>query len=177
MEFELVEKVRIYSGYILDLERDRLCTTDGHIFHREVVQHRPAAAVLPLLSETEMILLRQFRYPIGRMIWEIPAGLIEEGESPLQCIERELEEEAGYRAQKLDKLIDYYPSPGFCDEIIHIFLASDLVATTRNPEPDEHMEVHKVDIDHAFDMLSNGEIIDSKTIIALMLLKRELQRG
>ena len=142
-----------------------------HIY--ETVRHPGSCAILPILSPSTLLLLRQFRPSIGKTLWEIPAGTMERGESPLCCARREVEEETGYRAGRLTQLALFYPSPGFCTEVMHLFLAERLKPLSQRLEQDEKIRVHAVTFQKAFDLLRKGQIVDSKTVIALHLLRSQ----
>lgn len=161
----------IYRGRVLTLEVDRVIEPAGLEVEREVVRHRGAAVVLALTRENQVVLVRQYRYAVGEFIWEIPAGHIGSGESPEEAAKRELVEETGYHPHRLEKLAAFYPSPGFSDEIMHLFLAMDLEQRSACPEEDESIEVGLFSIEEASSMAEREEIRDGKTLLGLMMLK------
>jgi ADP-ribose pyrophosphatase len=127
---------------------------------------------LPILADGRVVLLRQFRPAGGGVVWEIPAGRLEAGEDPAACAARELMEEAGYRAGRLERLGELLPAVGFCTERIHLFLAFDLVSMPQALEPDEYLEVVPLPAVEALALVDRGEIADAKTQLALLLAER-----
>ncbi len=155
----------IYEGKVVTLY---LKEVKGRI--KEIVHHPGSVSVLPVEGEC-IYLLRQFRWPLNSYIWEVPAGTLEEGESPEECAKRELEEETGLIAGKLEKMFEAYLVPGYGDEKMHFFYATDLKRGHANPEPSEILEVHKVRLDDALEMIKGGEIVDAKTIASILWFK------
>ena len=166
-----IDGQRLYSGRILRLEVDRVLMPDGVETVREVVRHPGAAVVVPLLEDGRVVLVRQYRYPAGRVFLEVPAGkLAWGGEDPLACAQRELEEETGFRARSWRRLTAFYSAPGFTDECMHCFLARDLESGgSRRPDEDECIQVETLSLIEAIAGIHRGEIEDGKTIIALLL--------
>ncbi len=165
-----VEEKRIYTGKLLTLNADRVILSSGRKSIREYVSHPGAAAAIPFISKGRIILVRQYRYPISRDLLEIPAGIIEEGESPQETIARELKEEIGYEAKQIEPIGWFYPSPGYTNEKIHLFKASDLQPTQQ--EVEEGIEAMEIPYKEAIRMVEEGKIIDGKTIIAILSCKR-----
>ncbi|MCK4420338.1 NUDIX hydrolase [candidate division WOR-3 bacterium] len=161
-----VEEKRIYTGRLLNLNADRVSLPSGRKTFREWVHHPGAAAAIPFISEDRIILIRQFRYPVSSDLLEIPAGTIEEGESPEENIARELKEEIGYEARELREIVSFYPSPGYTDERIYLFKASNLVPV--DVEREEGIEIIEVSLKEALSMIKKGKIRDGKSIIALL---------
>ena len=166
---------RIYTGRVLNLDVDSVRFPDGSSGELEMIRHPGAAAVIPVLTadgsdDPQLLLIRQYRYATGGQIWEIPAGRLEEGESPEACARRELLEETGATAGRWDRLTTIYTTPGFTDERIHIFAARDLVVRPQETrrESDEFMEVRPVSVRAAIEMIREGEIVDGKTIVAVL---------
>jgi 8-oxo-dGTP pyrophosphatase MutT (NUDIX family) len=156
-----------YRGKIVDVSVETVSLPDGQKFELEHVWHPGGAAAVAVDGEKRVCLLRQYR-PIARdWMWEVPAGKRDDGEEPLQTIQRELREEAGVTAGQWIPLGRYYSSPGIFDELIHLWLADDLSEAERDPEPHELIEVHWLDLDRAMDMVRDGQIVDGKTAIAL----------
>jgi ADP-ribose pyrophosphatase len=159
----------LYSGRLLKLELLRLAELSGQVHEREVVRHPGAVAIVPLL-DGKVLLVRQYRAPIDKEIWELPAGTIEPGEEPLECAKRELEEETGYRAREWRKLAEFYTTPGFCDERMVLFLARGLEPQPEaRPAEEESLEVRAFTFTEAKQMLLRGELEDAKTIIGLVM--------
>jgi ADP-ribose pyrophosphatase len=126
---------------------------------------------MPFIPPDEVVLIRQFRYCAGKVLWEIPAGTLEDGETPLECAGRELIEETGYRAGKLEPMGGFFTAPGFCTEFLHLFLATELEPCASAPEADELITVHKVPLKEALGKIDEGEIVDAKTIVGLLKLQ------
>lgn len=165
----LLRREYIHQGRLLKLRIDHIRTEDGHETTREIVEHPGAVAVVPLLPDGRAILIRQFRRPAGRQLLEIPAGTREPGEDAETCARRELIEEIGYRAGRIERLASFYTTPGFTDEYMDLFLATELTATGED-EPAEFEEALEIirpgDVPA---LLAAGEPLDAKTIAALLL--------
>ncbi len=157
----------IYKGHVVHLQREGVDMPDGRSVDFEVVRHDPATAILAIDSEGRVIFVHQFRHALGKQIWEIPAGIMEEGEEPLNCAKRELREETGFTAARWDSLGMMYTAPGFCDEIIHLFLAHDLSAGSQELDTNEFLQPHSIPMDQVREMVASGEISDCKTIVSL----------
>ena len=138
----------------------------------EILRHPGAAAVVPFMDDERILLLHQYRHAPGGTIWEVPAGKLGPGEDPEACAARELEEETGYRAGRIERTGVILTSPGFTDERIHLFCAYDLQPGTLAHEHAEHIEIHEVRFSEALDMIERGEIIDAKSIVALYHVAR-----
>lgn len=151
---------------------DRVRFPDGTEGEREVVRHPGSAAAVPLREGPSVVLLRQYRYAADGEIWEIPAGTLEEGEEPGECARRELEEEAGLEAGELRPLTSLLPTPGYCDERVHLFAATDVRESAPARESREFIRPREVALDHALEMVVAGEIVDGKTVAALLLVDR-----
>jgi ADP-ribose pyrophosphatase len=172
----LVSTERLYSGRIVNLDRDTVGFPDGSLGQLEMLRHPGASAVVPFLddpssTDPRIILIRQFRHAADGFIWEIPAGRLDSGEPPETCAGRELEEEAGMRAAMLERLTTIYTTPGFTDERIHLFMASDLTRVAHRREADEFMEVQERRWSEVMEMIRSGEIKDGKTLIALLFVQ------
>ncbi len=169
--YGVINSEKVFEGRIINVYCDTLMMPDGKEAKREVIRRGGAAAVIPVDEDGNIIFVRQYRHPAGRKVLEIPAGMNEGDEDSLVCAKRELEEETGYKSEKLSLITAMYPTIGFCDEIIHIYVATDLSKGKQNFDPDEFIEVEKYDVETAIKMIFNGEIVDSKTIIAILALK------
>jgi len=177
MAYELVNSNHVFSGRILDVIQDTIKLPNGKDAVREVVRHVNASAVVPVNENGEIIFVRQYRHPAGEEILEIPAGTFNgDEENPVDCAARELEEETGYKTGKLTLLSSSYSSIGFCTEIIHIYAAENLTAGTQNLDPDEFVSIETYSLDEAVEMIFNGKIKDSKTIIGLLTYKEQLRK-
>jgi ADP-ribose pyrophosphatase len=167
---------RIFDGRILKLELHEVMLDNGKIAERELITHQGGVGVLPVTDTGEVILVKQFRKPYEAEIIEIPAGKKEPGEEPESCAVRELEEETGIRAEKLTFLADMYPSPGYTDEIVHIYKAEGLTYGEMSADEDEFIEVVKYPMADAMKMITGGLIKDAKTIIAILMAAKELNK-
>lgn len=159
---------QLFSGRIIQLYRDKILLPNGEAGIREVVRHPGGVCIVPLTDAGEVILVRQWRYPYGEIVREIPAGKRERGEDPLLCGKRELEEETGYTAQKYYDLGVLYPTPGYVDEVIHCYLACGLIPAKQHLDPDEFLELEYVPLSRLVEQILSGEIKDAKTQIALL---------
>ncbi|MDR3091588.1 MAG: NUDIX hydrolase [Clostridiales bacterium] len=166
--FEVISSEKVYDGRIIRVESDVLRMPDGKSAGREVVIKSEAAAVVPVDGDGNIIFVRQYRHAFRGETIEIPAGVLDPGEEPLQCAARELEEETGKIAGKMTKLFDMWPSIGFCTEIVHIYLAEDLREGKRNLDPDEFVEVLSFGPEEALRRIESGGIPDSKTIAGVL---------
>ena len=169
----LLESKRAYSGKRISIDLDRVRFPDGSIGTLEMVRHPGASAVIPFLDPVDapdprVILIRQYRWAAEDVMWEIPAGTLDAGEAPERCAHRELLEEAGVSASDLLHLTTIYTTPGFTDELIHLYAATGLTREATAHEPDEFIETHEVRWSEIGRMIRDGRIRDSKTIAALM---------
>ena len=177
----------IFNGEIINLRVDTVKTPLGTTATREIVEHPGGVCivpmdndgniVIPLTHKGEVICVRQYRYAIGKSLLEIPAGKLFPGEDALECGKRELEEETGLRARKYISLGKIYPTPGFCGEIIHMYLALDLNEGKLNPDEDELIELEYIPLQKLIDLILSGEITDAKTCVALMKVNEMKNRG
>lgn len=172
---ERLGSTRAWTGRLLRVDQDRVRTPNGTEIELELVRHPGAAAVVPLLSAEDasdptVLLLRQYRYAADGMLWEIPAGVLEPGEAPLECARRELREETGAEAERFEHLTSILTTPGFTDELIHIFLATGIRAGEPRPNQDELIEVQPRPLSAALGMIRDGEIRDAKTIAGLLFV-------
>jgi len=166
----------VYAGRVIDVNLDRVRFPDGSEGELEMIRHPGAAAVLPLYRAGEwpggtgpgVVLLRQYRYAAAGVVWEVPAGKLAPGEAPEQCALRELEEEAGLRARDLRRLTGIFTTPGFTDEVVHLFLALGLCQGQMAHEESEFIECRVVALSEALEMIRDGRISDSKTICTLL---------
>jgi ADP-ribose diphosphatase len=165
---QLLESVEIFHGRIFDVTVDRVREGDK-TYTREVVHHPGSAVIVPVFEDGSVALVRQYRHPAVRYLLEAPAGTLNRGERPEEGAARELEEELGFVPGKLDKLSEFFVSPGFCEEKMWLYLATEMTETKQQLEDDEIVEVVRVPFSQALEMITAGEIEDAKTIIGLML--------
>ena len=158
----------IWQGSVGKFGEDDIALPDGRRFTLGVLQHPGAAAVVPLLSDGRVLLLRQYRYAVRQTLWEVPAGKLDPGETPETGARRELEEETGYAAESLVSLGSIYVTPGYSDEVIHLYVERGLKEGTRAHAVDESIHCTEVEFEEAVRMAEGGEIADAKTVIALL---------
>ncbi|WP_409301510.1 NUDIX hydrolase [Peribacillus sp. SCS-155] len=179
-EEKTISSEKVFAGKVISLQVDEVVLPDGKHSKREIVKHPGAVAVIAITPDNKMIMVEQYRKPLERSVVEIPAGKLEKGEEPLYCAARELEEETGYESKKMEHLISFYTSPGFADELIHIFLAEDLVKKENAAagDDDEFVEVLELTLDEAEEYVRMGKIYDAKTAYAVqfMQLRKALNR-
>ena len=166
---------RKFTGRVITVDVDQVRFPDGKIGQLEIVRHPGASAIVPLLSDPaggdpQLLLIRQYRYATEGFVYEIPAGRLEPEESPEQCARRELREETGCTAERLERVFTMYTTPGFTDERIHVFLASDLARGSHSREGDEFIELVTVTLTQALAMIERNEIVDAKTALALLFV-------
>ncbi len=174
---DLISSKRVYSGKILNVDRERITNPGGPVLDLEIIRHPGAAAVVPVLSPTDapdptILLIKQYRYAAGGEIWEIPAGVLEPGESPEECAHRELQEETGGTTSNLQLLTTILTTPGFTDERIHLFVATDIELGRPSHQPDESIEIVPTRLSRVLVMIKEGEIQDGKSISALLYVSR-----
>jgi len=168
MPYETISTKQVFNGKILDVKVDTIMLPNGKTALREVITQAGAAAILPVDSNGNVILVQQYRHPIGAMAWEIPAGMMDDGEDPLVCAAREMEEETGYKSDNITRMFSMYPKIGCSNSIVHIYKAENLYEGSQNLDPEEFIEVAKFPIKKAAEMIFSGKIIDAKTIAAVM---------
>ncbi|MCI1856961.1 MAG: NUDIX hydrolase [Sporolactobacillus sp.] len=167
----------IFKGQIVHFFFDKVRLPDGHVATREVIRHPGAVAIIAVNQEGELLLVRQYRYPIGKIIYEIPAGKLEPGENPDDSARRELEEETGQRCERIEKVATFYSTPGFSDELMHVYYTDSLVAGKQNLDPDEFLEVSAVNLDEAERMVADRRIDDAKSVYAVQYLRLRRMLG
>ena len=170
-----VSTERRYDGRVINVDLDQVRFPDGTVGAIEMVRHPGASAVVPFLSDPfgadpQVLLIRQYRYAAESYLFEVPAGRLEPGEAPERCAARELHEETGCTAGRLERVFTMYTTPGFTDERIHVFLASELTRGAPVRERDEFMELVPVSLTRALDMIEHNEIMDAKTALALLFV-------
>ena len=175
MELTTVKRDVLYRGRVFDLIVDQVQYPSGNLSVREVAHHPGGAVAVPLLDDGRVILVRQLRYPLGRYILELPAGKLNPGEDPAMAASRELEEETGWRAARWTKLVSLYTTPGFCDEVLHLYRAEGLSRAPGGPRREEGeftMSLEILPLSRTLQMIESGEIQDGKTIVGLLLAAR-----
>jgi ADP-ribose pyrophosphatase len=177
MEFfeKQLETKTVYEGLIVNIRSDVAMLQNGKRVPREVVEHPGGVGIVPVTSDNKVLMVRQYRYPMEEELLEIPAGKLGIGEEPLECAIRELSEETGCAAGEIVDLGASYPSPGFCKEILYLYLALDLREGDMHLDEDEFLSVEPVDIDELIERIMANEIPDSKTIIGVMKAKKYLE--
>lgn len=159
----------VFPGKMITVTYDTVELENGREAWREVVRHPGASAVLVILDDGSILLERQYRYALGKDILEIPAGKLDKGEDPFTCAQRELKEETGYEAKRWHYMGSIYTGPGFCDEVIHLYVAKDLVKGENHLDEDEFVELEIYSKEEVFEMIRKGELNDSKTLAALCI--------
>ena len=164
LQEKVIEERLIYKGSFLNIVNVDVTLPDGKSVSRDIVKHPGATAIIAFLDEENIVLVEQFRLALNKTMLEIPAGKIDKNEEIIECAKRELQEETGYIASKLEYLGCLATAPGFCDEIIYLYKASDLKVGKKNEDEDEFTNVKIMNINKVKDMIKKGEIIDGKTI-------------
>lgn len=167
----------IFNGRVVSLAIEEHQFPDGRSAKFEVVHHPGGVAILPLLDDDRVVLIRQFRPALGGMVLEIPAGRLESEETPENCARRELQEEVGYQAESLEYLGEMLPAVGFSDERVHLFAARGLISVPQALEPDEYIEVLRLPLNALLRMVSEGHVPDGKTQLALLLWQHRQSAG
>lgn len=170
---EIIASEEIYHGRIFDVSSYTVREGDK-TYAREVVHHPGGAGIVAVFDDKTIALVRQYRHPAVRYVLEIPAGRLAPPERPEDCAARELEEEIGVTARSMEKLTEFFTTPGFCEEKLWVYLATDLTETAQRLEDDELVEIVRVTFERAFEMISDGEIEDAKTIIGIWLAAQRL---
>lgn len=166
-----------FKGRIINLRVDEALLPNGATASREIVEHNGGICVVPLTENNEILMVEQFRYPYGEVVLEIPAGKRDGNEEPLEGGKRELKEETGATAESYTFLGELYPTPGYCGEIIYMYLARGLSYGETDPDEDEFLNVKRIPLEKAVDMIMSGEIKDAKTQTAILKTERMLKNG
>lgn len=165
-----IESRSIYNGKMINLRVDSVELPNGNTANREIVEHPGAVCIAAVTDDNDLVLVRQFRKPVEEMLLELPAGKLEPGEDPKDCAARELAEETGYSAKRLEYMFSFYTSPGFSDEVMHMYSAHGLIAGDDNQDDDEMVELIPIKLDNAIGMALSGRIKDAKTLVGILLL-------
>lgn len=168
-----IKSEKIYEGKVLNLRIDTVELPDKRYSKREIVEHVGGVGVIAITEEGNIVLVNQYRKALDKNIIEIPAGKLEINEEPKETARRELEEETGYTCSKMRYFTEFYPTPGYCTEKIHLFIAEDLIPGKQNLDENEFLEVLEIPFEEAYEKVMNGEILDAKTLIGINLLKNE----
>ncbi|HTR80716.1 MAG TPA: NUDIX hydrolase [Bacteroidota bacterium] len=180
MNFEVLRKEKLYNGRIVNLVVDHIRYASGNEAIREIIEHPGGSVILPVLDNDDIILVKQYRYPIEGEVIELPAGKLDAGEDPLHCAERELREETGYVAQRWTKLTAMLTTPGFCNERLHIYMAQGLSQSPQGQsleEGEQTIQLLRLPIDEAVAMIERHEIVDGKSIAGIFMGEKLLRRG
>ena len=174
---KFMSREKIFDGNILHVVRDTVELENGDVVTREVIHHGGAVCVIPVTDDGKVVIERQYRYAVEKVMIEIPAGKLEPGEDPAVCAARELEEETGYKADKLIYIGEFYASPAILNEKVTMYLALGLSKGREHPDDDEFLEVSEMSLDELTEMCVSGEISDSKTQLALFKYKYMKESG
>ena len=169
-EEKTLKSEKIYDGVIINLRRDKV-TVQGGTSYREIVEHNGGAVMAALTEDKKLVMVRQYRKPAGKVMLEVPAGKIDKGEKPLEAAVRELKEETGYTASKVEFLTEFYPSVGYSEERLYLYLCTGLTPGETCFDENEAIDIEEIDLDRLFKMAMSGELDDAKTIIAILMVK------
>jgi ADP-ribose pyrophosphatase len=174
-----IKREVLFEGKVIDLHIEEVELPNGHTSRRELIKHPGAVAILALTDENKIVMVQQYRKALDKVIIEIPAGKLEKGEAPEVTAKRELEEETGYDCETLTPLISFYTSPGFADELVHLFIAKDLkkIENPASLDEDEFVDVLEVSLDEALELLREKKIYDAKTAYAVQYLQLQQAIG
>lgn len=163
----------VFQGRVVSLRVDEVLLPGGGTSTREIIDHRPAVVIVPIDESGNLLMVRQYRYAVGETLLEAPAGVVEEGEEPDETAQRELQEEVGRISGDLRKLGEFWATPGFCNELMHAYVARDLSHSSLAADDDENITVVAVPVAEALDMIAAGTIRDAKTIATLLLARHQ----
>ena len=169
-EEKTLKSEKIYEGTIINLRRDKV-TVQGGTSYREIIEHNGGAVIAALTEDKKLVMVRQYRKPADKVMLEVPAGKIDPGEMPLEAAVCELKEETGYTASKVEFLTEFYPSVGYSEERLYLYLCTGLTPGETCFDENEAIEIEEIDLDRLFKMAMSGELDDAKTIIAILMVK------
>lgn len=172
-----IDSNTVYEGSVIKVRVDTVEVSDGKLASRDIVEHPGGVGIIAVSAKGNLILVKQFRKPLDNLLLEIPAGKLNYNEDHYSCGVRELEEETGYSAGSFTYLGYFHPTPGFCDEKLHLYYATDLKEGKANPDEDEFLTVEEIPFEIAVKMVLSGEIKDAKTLIGILLVKEKLAMG
>lgn len=170
-EEKTVDTKQIFDGKVVKLRVEDVTLPNGAAAKRELIAHPGGAGMIAVDEDKNVLMVRQYRIAARQMMLEIPAGKLEYGEDPQECAEREITEETGYQAGKVVKLGSYYATPGYCEEVLSLYLGTELTWRGQNLDEGEFLQVEKFKLDDLYDMVMNNEIVDAKTAIAILKAK------
>jgi ADP-ribose pyrophosphatase len=165
---EKKKKKRVYQAHFFDVVKAKIRENENQ-YEREIIEHPGSAVIVPVLNDRSIAMVKQYRHAAQKYLLELPAGTIESGETLEECALREVEEETGLKAGKIEKLTEFFVSPGFLDEKMYVFLATGLTESIQNLDEDEFVNVHRINFEEAFEKIRKNEFEDAKTIIGLIL--------
>jgi len=165
---KLLSSKEVFRGRAVNLRIDTIEKKSGQVTTREIVEHKDCIAVVVVDGADNIVMVKQFRTPVNRVLLEIPAGGVEDGEDPEDCVRRELQEEIGYLPGKIERLGGFYAAPGYCSEYLHVFLATELSESRLIAEDTDEIEVVRVPLPEVLKMIDSGEICDAKSIAGLL---------
>ncbi|HOJ12314.1 MAG TPA: NUDIX hydrolase [Clostridiales bacterium] len=175
-EEKIIERKKMFKGNIIDVEKYTVELPNGKITTRDVVVHPGAAVIIPISQKGEVYLVKQYRTPIEKVLLELPAGKLDPGEAPEICAARELKEETGLNADCIKHVISIHSTPGFCNEVLHVFMATGLHEGNSCADEDEFISSVKIHIGKLIEMIFNHEITDAKSIIGIMIAERIINK-
>ncbi len=177
-KFKKLDKELKFKGYKIDVVKQRLITPENKEVLWDIVEHPGASAVIPVMDDGKIIMVKQYRATCDDLVLEIPAGVLDfDDEEPIECAKRELREETGYESEDVEFLYKFYSSIGIFDEVIHVFIANNLKPSKQDLDEHEIIELYTYTLDELIDMIFNGEIIDNKTISAILMYKEYLAKN
>lgn len=175
MTFETITSEQIYQGRAFNVRRDQVQLPNGRVTQLDIVEHVGAVTLIPIDEKRRILFVRQYRHAAGRSLLELPAGTLEENELPVDCARREIREETGMAAERLEKVGEFFLAPGYSTEYMHVYLAMELRPDPLPGDQDEILSLVPLNIDQAYQQVSDGEIKDAKSIAGLMLAKSWLE--
>lgn len=175
MPFELLKSETLLKGRAFAIRRDWMKTPDGRETKFDIIEHGGSVVIVPLDSDGNLLFVRQYRHAAGQDLLELPAGTLEEGEDPALCAAREIREETGFAAEKLEKIGEFYLAPGYSTEFMFVYLAQDLTYDPLEADADEFLSVEKIPLAEAIQMAERGEMPDAKSLAALLLARKYLK--
>jgi ADP-ribose pyrophosphatase len=174
MKFDLLKSEIVYQGRAFSVRLDHLLTPTGNTVKYDIIQHIGSVSIVPVDENGELYFVRQYRQAAQRELLELPAGTLEEGEPPAEAAAREIREEIGMAAKNIKEIGSFYLAPGYSTELMHVFLATGLTHDPLDPDTDEYLSVEKMSVAKAFELVENGQLLDSKSLAALLLARQYL---